>query len=137
MVIRPKSIATVLVVLRSTPPRSSTSVPAAVNCSSVRRGLISLTAPTRVVLPTPKPPATRIFRARSVLSEGAKPMDDLLEDVFVREEGGRDGSADPDVLGVQQVTEQHPDHAERQVEVGGDLGDGQCVAPADLQDGGL
>ncbi len=34
-----------------------------VSSSSVLSGAISLTAPTKVVLPTPNPPATRIFSA--------------------------------------------------------------------------
>jgi len=63
MVIRPKSIATVVVCLCSTPDRSSTPTLSSVRYSSVRSGRISLTEPTRVVLPTPKPPATRIFKA--------------------------------------------------------------------------
>src|SRR6059036_1479204 len=58
---RPKSMATVVVFLPSTPLVSSIGRPASVSSSSVRSGLISLTAPTRVVLPTPKPPATRIL----------------------------------------------------------------------------
>src|SRR3954449_13306981 len=58
---RPKSMATVVVFLPSTPLVSSMGRPASVSSSSVRSGLISLTAPTRVVLPTPKPPATRIL----------------------------------------------------------------------------
>src|SRR5690606_17635791 len=70
---RPKSIATVVVVLRSTPRRSSTGTEASVRASSVRSGRISLTAPTRVVLPTPKPPATRIFSVcRGMSSSGAR-----------------------------------------------------------------
>jgi hypothetical protein len=36
--------------------------------SSVRSGRISLTAPTRVVLPTPNPPATNIFNASTSVS---------------------------------------------------------------------
>ena len=68
MVMRPKSMATVVVVFWSTPPVSSTVLPAWLSCSSVRSGRISLTAPTRVVLPTPKPPATSIFSARAVVS---------------------------------------------------------------------
>ena len=63
MVMRPKSIATVVVVLPSTPDRSSMPTPGSVSTSSVRSGRVSLTAPTMVVLPTPKPPATRILIA--------------------------------------------------------------------------
>ena len=59
--IRPKSSATVVEDLRSTPVRSSTPAPIALSTSSVRSGVISLIVSTMVVLPTPKPPAMRIF----------------------------------------------------------------------------
>src|ERR1700757_874975 len=39
----------------------STLVDASVSIASVRNGMISETAPTNVVLPTPKPPAMTIF----------------------------------------------------------------------------
>src|SRR5688500_9374692 len=54
-------MATVVVALLSTPATLSVDALAAVSVSSVVSGSISLTAPTNVVLPTPKPPATRIF----------------------------------------------------------------------------
>src|SRR5215472_7087018 len=60
-VIRPKSIATVVVDLSGTCDRSSTSVLATVMTASVVSGVISETEPTKVVLPTPNPPATTIF----------------------------------------------------------------------------
>src|SRR5260370_27236686 len=60
-VIRPKSIATVVVDLSGTCDRSSTSVLATVMTASVVSGVISETEPTNVVLPTPNPPATTIF----------------------------------------------------------------------------
>src|SRR6266516_4464083 len=60
-VTRPKSIATVVVVLSGTCDRSSSSVLAAVMTASVVSGVISDTDPTKVVLPTPKPPATTIL----------------------------------------------------------------------------
>src|SRR5699024_9551687 len=60
-VIRPKSIATVVVYLSGVEDRSSTETLASVIDASVVNGLISETALTRVVLPTPKPPATTIF----------------------------------------------------------------------------
>lgn len=75
-VIRPKSMATVVVCLASTPPVSSTGRPASLSVSSVLSGLISLTAATRVVLPTPNPPATRIFRvtgSTGACSRGERP----------------------------------------------------------------
>src|SRR5258708_3744022 len=95
IVIRPKSSATVVVVLRSTPVRLSTGVPAALSSSSVDSGRISLTEPTRVVLPTPKPPAMSTLRATgrtclsSVSSEAAKAIHDLLEDAAVGQPGPR------------------------------------------------
>lgn len=61
-VIRPKSMATVVVVFASTPARLSVLVLAVVIVSSVLSGAISLTAPTIVLLPAPNPPATTIFK---------------------------------------------------------------------------
>ncbi len=58
---RPKSMATVVVLLLSSPARESTPTLAAVMVSSVRSGAISLTEPISVVLPTPKAPTTRIL----------------------------------------------------------------------------
>ena len=54
-------MATVVVVLALTPRVSSTPTLRSLSGSSVRSGLISLIAPTRVVFPTPKPPAMRIL----------------------------------------------------------------------------
>jgi hypothetical protein len=59
-VIRPKSIATVVVVLPLSGSGSTVS-PATVIQASVLIGATSDTEPTKVVLPTPKPPATTIF----------------------------------------------------------------------------
>src|SRR3954470_7489115 len=61
MVMQPKSIATVVVVLRGVRDRSSTPAATSVMAASVVSGSISEIAPTVVVLPTPKPPATTIF----------------------------------------------------------------------------
>ena len=60
-VTRPKSMATVVVVLSGTCDRSSTLAAGRVIAASVVSGVISETAPTKVVLPTPKPPATTIL----------------------------------------------------------------------------
>src|SRR5437879_13877708 len=62
-------MATVVVVLSPVCVRSSMPAEADVMTASVRSGLISETAPTNVVLPTPKPPATTIF-AEVVEREG-------------------------------------------------------------------
>src|SRR3569833_1199551 len=58
---RPKSIATVVVVLSGVRDRSSTSLLTWVITASVVSGTISDTDPTNVVLPTPKPPPTMIL----------------------------------------------------------------------------
>jgi hypothetical protein len=66
--IRPKSMATVVVVLRSTPVVSSTPMLRSLSISSVYSGRISLIAPTSVVLPAPNPPAIRILAAAGITS---------------------------------------------------------------------
>src|SRR5499425_3566152 len=60
-VTRPKSIATVVVVLSGVWDRSSTPSLTDVITASVVSGVISDTDPTNVVLPTPNPPATTIL----------------------------------------------------------------------------
>src|SRR5262250_3551014 len=60
-VTRPKSIATVVVVLSGVCDRSSRPSLADVITASVVSGVISDTDPTNVVLPTPNPPATTIL----------------------------------------------------------------------------
>src|SRR4051812_16301434 len=74
---RPKSMATVVVVLPGTLRVSSTPTPADVMIASVVSGVISETEPTSVVLPTPNPPAMTIFAdvtrpAGRVMSEPPK-----------------------------------------------------------------
>src|SRR3954447_13222369 len=71
MVIRPKSIATVVVFLPSTPDKSSTPTLWSVRISSVCSGRVSEMAETKVVLPTPKPPATRILIALGIIRSPA------------------------------------------------------------------
>src|SRR5512135_3089408 len=71
---RPKSIATVVVVLAATWVTSSTVLAAAVITASVVSGMISDTAPTNVVFPTPKPPATMIFADWSGRRAGPGPL---------------------------------------------------------------
>src|SRR5690606_37738665 len=130
---RPKSMATVVVFLFSTPERSSTPTPRSVRTSSVRRGRISLTAPTSVVLPTPNPPAIRILSATGS-SEGAKSIDHFLENAVARaryHHGRRCPDADQPV--VVEIPQQYPDDPERQVEIGCEVGDGDR-APRHAQD---
>lgn len=61
MVMRPKSIATVVVVLPPGSPSSGSTVLAACVIQARCSPGISETAPTRVVLPTPNPPAITIL----------------------------------------------------------------------------
>src|SRR5919201_5980885 len=114
-------------------------MPAWVMVSSVVSGLISLTEPTMVVLPTPKPPTITILTAACVVCgrwssvRGPGTVSELLKSMHHRfEEGTVGGHGLPDDRGAcldqfgrQQVGDQHGDHAERQTEVGRDLGHGQ------------
>src|SRR6476659_4721031 len=82
-VMRPKSMATVVVTFLLTSDASSTPSDSVVIAASVVSGGISETADTKVVLPTPNPPATTsltevTFRARGatdVASEGPDTFD--------------------------------------------------------------
>ena len=75
--IRPKSIATVVVVLPGTCRVSSTPTPADVMMASVVSGVISETDPTKVVLPTPNPPAITIFADVTRPDDGRCVMSEL------------------------------------------------------------
>src|SRR5690242_20074866 len=134
-VMRPKSMATVVVVLPAVWVRSSMPALALVMTASVRRGLISETAPTRVVLPTPKPPATTIF-AEVVARLGAAALElaKSTEDPFEQRDVGLvagfaagSGLVDGDQAGLGQVGHEDPGDTEREAEQRGDLGDGLDV----------
>src|SRR5690349_10264178 len=123
---RPKSIATVVVVLPRTRLRSSTSDETVVIAASVVSGVISEIAPTKVVLPTPKPPATTIFTGIGAVrtasgSEGAYTIDQPLDHCCVGPHvSGPVGTAHEILL--TQVGHEHARHAEREAQRGGDLG---------------
>src|SRR6202020_2344469 len=130
-VIRPKSRATVVVVLRPTPLRSSRPMLAVVRASSVCSGRTSLIAPTSVVLPAPNPPATRILWAVKAgtaaapprVSERAEAIQYLLEHVAgLLVSRSLRYHRDRPQLG--QVGHQHPHYPERQRGVGGQGGHG-------------
>ena len=89
---RPKSIATVVVVLRSvTPPASSTPTECSVIAASVLSGSMSEIEPMKVVLPTAKPPAMTILTtvgatapaapagAATAASEGGNAIENTLQ----------------------------------------------------------
>src|SRR5690242_5059458 len=122
-VMRPKSMATVVVVLSPVWVRSSMPADADVMTASVRSGLISETAPTNVVLPTPKPPATTIF-AEVVERLGetgpplelAKSTEHPFEQCHVWLAAGvlvAAGLMDGDQARLRQVGDEDPGHAER------------------------
>src|SRR5437016_4871773 len=125
---RPKSMATVVVPLPGTFDGSSMPTPAAVITASVVSGVISETAPTRVVLPTPNPPATTIF-ADLIVDVGCRRW---LEPAKSTEHPFQQFHAivvltlRHIVQGEQpvghHVRDEHPGHAERQPGVCGDLG---------------
>src|SRR3954454_22702942 len=133
IVIRPKSRATVVVVLLSTPASLSTPDDASVISSSVRRGGTSLTEPTSVVLPTPKPPATTIFTAElSRRSEPSDAIENRLQYLLTRCFGRHvRGPEDHQTL-RDQVAQHDLHHLQRQVERGRHLGDRDRLL-ADLQ----
>src|SRR5262245_33900080 len=78
-VMRPKSIATVVVVLLATCDVSSMPTDSVVIAASVVSGVISDTAPTNVVLPTPKPPATTSFTEVMRRMAGALEASDTID----------------------------------------------------------
>src|ERR1700729_4235311 len=109
--IRPKSMATVVVVLPATPVRSSTPIP------------------TCVVLPTPNPPATTILTGVSWLpsaspSEGAEPIEYLLEQLGAGLLACGRARQHGDHALLNQVGQQDADHTQRQGYVGGHVGHG-------------
>src|SRR6266498_298413 len=132
-VIRPKSIATVVVVFCDTRVRSSTPTDSTLMLSSVVTGGISDREPTKVVLPTPKPPATRTLSEISSssawrlgrVSAGAESIDQSPEDRLAGPAVafGAVWHVHREVAGVGQVADQHPGHRDRHVQPDADLGD--------------
>src|SRR5690606_37573972 len=146
-VMRPKSMATEVVSFSGVAARSSVPSLASVISASVCRGVISETAVTRVVLPTPKPPATTIFvatgarvgsacqgsrgsspstsgetpRAASETTESTQhPFQQRAVGTARAVAGSR--SVDTDLSLVREVAEEDPDHAGRHPGRRGDLG---------------
>src|SRR5688572_10261568 len=136
-VMRPKSMATVVVVFCPTWVVSSTFEDTEVMAASVRNGSISEMAPTKVVLPTPKPPATTNFTGtiRAVVrswvactmvllvrdrSDGAHALDHLGEHVELDLDGI--GVMDVEQAGGDQVAGDHRDDPGDELQVAGQLG---------------
>src|SRR4051794_27495226 len=125
-------MATVVVAFVGTAGRSSTPSDSLVTSASVRSGTISETEPTRVVLPTPKPPAMTIFvdAALRAALVGAKstegPLDEFDPLVLRRTLG--DGGLHQDEALLHQVAEQDADDPDRHGRQRGDLRDRPPVA---------
>src|SRR6478672_5297361 len=134
-VMRPKSMATVVVVFNGVAARPSTPSDALVTNASVRSGMISEIAPTKVVLPAPNPPETTIFvEAGARLAEESVEACRLSEcpeatqrpsyqfsPLVVRRRAVERG-VHLQVTLCHQVTDQHPSHTERQSQLSRDLG---------------
>src|SRR5919202_6836412 len=133
---RPKSMATVVVVLFGVAVRSSTPTEALVMTASVRSGTISETAPTKVVLPAPNPPDTTIFveregrRSEPLKATEHPPQECWITFVAV----GRRGLEDLDQAEVDHVGDDDAGHPEGDPQLGCDLGHGHR-ALADLDHG--
>src|ERR1700743_3439592 len=136
-------MATVVVFLSGTCDRSSACVDPPVTTASVVSGVISDTEPTKVVLPTPKPPATTIFT--EVIADASPPPCgratlDLTESTKHPFEQVKVGSAfgvvtlvNADQAVGAHVRDQNPRHAEWHPQHRRDLGD-RAPVKAELQD---
>src|SRR5688500_5839035 len=128
---RPKSIATVVVVLLLTFEVSSTPSDTLVIAASALSGSISEIEPTKVVLPTAKPPATTIFTGRGAAVSGSAGASEGLETIEHPFQQLEVGTLARVVRTVEvkksvghQIAGQHPGAPEGKLEVGRDLGDG-------------
>src|SRR5665647_153406 len=128
---RPKSMATVVVVLRSvTPPASSTPTECSVMAASVFSGSMSEIDPMKVVLPTAKPPAMTILTTvgASGVSLGATAAlegCDAIEDTLQKAEGqstvgvvrclvvGCPTGMNSQVFFFSKIRDEHTNHAQR------------------------
>src|SRR4051812_45204353 len=111
-------MATVVVALVGTASRSSTPSDSLVTRASVRSGLISDTEPTRVVLPTPKPPATTIFVdavARPPALERAKSTEGPFDQIqsFVTRRAVVQSGLHRHIALFHEVAQQHANHPDR------------------------
>src|SRR5215470_13888041 len=134
-VTRPKSIATVVVVLSGVWLRSSKPSLAVVMTASVVSGVISETEPTNVVLPAPKPPATTILTdvTASVSAPGtalelAKSTKHPFQKVEIRAAGSVVRLMNPDQSLHRHVTDQDTGDSKRYPQHRGDLSNRSPVA---------
>src|SRR4051812_7146852 len=158
--IRPKSMATVVEVLRSvTPPASSTPTLCSVIAASVESGSMSEMAPMKVVLPTAKPPATTIFTVTgatgatgaaspngacgaccaegAATSERGNAIENTLQDLELARSGClrlRGPRMDDHQPVVGQVADEDAHYPEGQRQMSRELGDGQDLCAGELED---
>src|SRR4051812_13865898 len=125
-VMRPKSMATVVMVFVATLDASSTPRLSVVIAASVVSGAISEIDPTKVVLPTPNPPATTILTGMGPLrgcSEGADAIENPFQQVQPRTVVVRDvRTVHLDPAFARHVGHEDAGHAEGDLEPGRDLG---------------
>src|SRR6478672_5813256 len=135
-VMRPKSSAAVVSTLSGVRVEMSTPAATSVIAASVDNGSISEIAPTVVVLPTPKPPATTTLSAMGagVRSEATDTLQQSFEhaDPFV-ELAARGGADRQHALGGE-VADEHAHDTEVQPQERGDLHD-RVRLLAELDDG--
>src|SRR5687767_11310090 len=107
---RPKSMATVVVFFCWTLEMLSTPSDTSVTRASVRSGSISETAPTKVVFPTPNPPATTIFVEALDRLEGAKSTECPFDEITAFISAGRfgQGCAGTQVAFGDEVSDEDP-----------------------------
>jgi hypothetical protein len=102
---------------------------AVVIAASVVRGGISLTAPTKVVFPTPNPPAMMIFTGLGAGAtdgpglKGLEAIENLLHQRYVRAFGRSARSGDMNKTRVDHVADEYSGDADREIELRGYLGD--------------
>src|SRR5688500_7486620 len=114
---RPKSRATVVVVLPDTAEVSSIPIDRSVISASVTSGSISEIAPTKVVLPTPNPPLMTILTATGGNGAGSLERPNTIPDPLDQCDGKlTELLLDPQVAVRHQVGDDDPDHAERHLQ---------------------
>src|SRR5205814_8035971 len=126
-------MATVVVVLAPTPRVSSMPTLRSLSGSSVRSGLISLIAPTRVVFPTPKPPEMRILAVAGTVPPAVSPAGVPSKRFKSIEHHPQEPligyllslrGENPEHSLAGEVAEQDPDHPEGEVDFRGQVHDG-------------
>src|SRR5688572_24993292 len=129
---RPKSMATVVLVLVDTLLVSSMPSLTEVRAASVVSGSISEIDPTKVVLPTAKPPATTILTGSGGGAEssaaGTSEGLETIEHPFQKSEAGTPAGGmvpvEVEESLVAEVAGEHAGDPQRDVQVGRDLGQG-------------